>query len=378
MSNRLSKLALNLEDVGSKEFDAKIELIEDFSFDEPIKSFTSGNYNISDFGSNPSFLGGIAQTSFQNAGSSFDIGSLNLDLGGLNLGSFGSISTMGAGQKQTIGFKDPKDVWPTKDREEESDWHRFTGRPPEKLKKDSHRKVRAIPPKPQDEYKETHSETRKENRVGKINKVRTANAPEWEEPESEKKSIYGQNWVVATPGGVTTEIDSTEGSQAWRVTHPSNSFMEITPKGDFVQKTFASRIDIIAKDHNSYINDNRSIDVHGNDDLRVQGTYSIVVDKDKTEIDRGDSSLTVFKSYSRNVCKDDALIVGQNQSIYVMMKQNNRIGVKQDNFVGMMRNDTIGAKYDLKCLGQIAITAGALLDVKAAMVKIKAGMIMLN
>ena len=327
-----------------------------------------GFAQLSDFGSDPvDYISNIIKPLYENS-------SLPVDISGLKLEGFPAsvLTSPGvASHMSTIGFKDPIDEWPTKFREGESDWHRFTGRLPDKIEENQIDSVTRVPITEQAEYKETHVQTRNESRLGVITTVKTAAAPIWEEPESDKKTKYGDNWVWASPGGVTLEMDSTLGAQAFRVTHPSNSFMEINTIGDFIQKTFAARFDIIAKDHNTYVNKNRQTEVHINDDLRVCGEQAIVIDKDKIEINRMNSSLTIFKSYVRNVGEDDSLIVGQNQSINILQKQSIIIGMNKTEIIGMDWQLFAGTSINTVVGLEVTFVAPVLFQVTA-------GLIMLN
>ena len=345
-----------------------LEFTPDIQAPETAQNISKELYQISDFGSN---IAGINEEDFsfkdlyENSGLPIDITGLDINPALKNIVAPGSAQAQG-----TVGFKDPKDTWPTHHRENESDWHRFTGREPDKQKDAEIDSNKSVPIKEQKEYKESHIETRNDARVGVITKVKTATGTTWEEPESDKKTKYGDNYVIATHGGVILELDSTEGSQAFRIAHPSNSYMEINSKGEFIQKTFSSRFDIIAKDHKTFINDNRWTSVNMNDDLRIAGEQCIVIDKNKIEINQSDSSLTIFKSYVRNVGNNDALIVGQSQKITIMQNQ--------DIEIMMAKNENIGMTYNLNALVSLNATTGAKIDFKTGVFQVKAGIIFLN
>lgn len=238
-----------------------------------------------------------------------------------NTESSGGFSTASNPQN---GFKDKSSEWPTTYRELESDWHRFTGRIPDKLTHQIIKNCQAsIQISPQETYDETHAQTREESRAKNII---DAKGSTWEETPSDKKTEYGKTWVRASPGGVTEEIDSTLGSQAWRITHPSNSYMEVDGKGNFTQKTYAERIDIIAMGHKTFCNSARTTTIQSTDDLMVFGPTTI----------------------KRMISKDELIVGKNNQKVmgtndrYVLAQDSHKIIAGQTNWIGKEQTNTIG------------------------------------
>lgn len=225
------------------------------------------------------------------------------------------------------GFKDKTSEWPTTYRELESDWHRFTGRIPDKLTHQIIKNCQAsIKISPQETYDETHAQTREESRAKNII---TAKGSVWEETTSDKKTEYGKTWVRASPGGVTEEIDSTLGSQAWRITHPSNSYMEVDGKGNFTQKTYAERVDIIAMGHKTFCNSARTTTIQSTDDLMVFGPTTIKRMISKDELIVGKNNQKVMGTNDRYVLDQDSHKIIAGQTNWIGKEQTNTIGTGQ-------------------------------------------------
>lgn len=234
--------------------------------------------------------------------------------------SSGNSGEGGSGGQVINGFLDKTKTWPTEYRWGESDWHRFTGRPLGEIcgggdttyeKGDG-----------ESSYPLTHENTRYESRVGEIiPAVKTALQTEWEEPKSDKATQYGESWVWASPGGVTMEIDSTLGTQAWRVTHPSNSYLEVDGSGNFTQKTFAKRYDIIAKGHYTFVNDERNTTIQKGDDLHVYGETTILRHMDKTETIMMNNILTILMKNNVQVGLDEEYNILASQNVLIGLEQ---------------------------------------------------------
>lgn len=90
----------------------------------------------------------------------------------------------------------------------------------------------------------------------------------WDEPKSGFAAQYPDNWVIQTHGGVTLELDSTKNKQRFHIWHPSNSFLEIYPSGQWVEKNSNDKYEIVLGNKRTFI--------AGDNHVTVQGTNNIV------------------------------------------------------------------------------------------------------
>lgn len=144
------------------------------------------------------------------------------------------------------GFSDPDGTYPTNARLGESDYHRL---------------ARGV-------STQTLVTTKNNNRVIGIPK---GLGGVWNEPTSPYAANYPDNLVITVHGGITLELDSTNGEERFHIYHPSNSYIEIDHDGNMVIKNNANKYEITLEDRNIYIKQNNSRTVDGDDKLRVKG-----------------------------------------------------------------------------------------------------------
>jgi len=95
------------------------------------------------------------------------------------------------------------------------------------------------------------------------------------EPESaantDYQPEYRYNHVKETPRGHMFEMDDTPGRERIRISHRSNTFIEMHPNGDEVHKIFGDGYEIVVKDKNVLIKGTCNITIEGDCNMRVQG-----------------------------------------------------------------------------------------------------------
>lgn len=134
----------------------------------------------------------------------------------------------------TKGFNDPNGVYPSSFRLGEPDWHKLA-------RGDSANTL-----------------------VTTKNSLRDSI-----EPVSPYAAQYPHNWVIATHGGVTIELDSTPGNERINIYHPSNSYIEIDKDGNMVIKSNSNKIEVV--------NNNKKKHVKGNEEDTIDGDLTITV-----------------------------------------------------------------------------------------------------
>lgn len=196
----------------------------------------------------------------------------------------------------TTGFSDPSDKYPTTERLGEPDVHRL---------------ARGV-------SDGTLVVTKNNNRdLG----VPEACSGTWDEPKSPFAAKYPQNYVIATHGGITVELDSTPGNTRLHLYHPSNSFIEIDNDGVMVIKNNAERYEIILSDNNIHVKRDRSlttdnnykrltkedecIDIKGNRTTNVDADVDETIGGDETREITGDKNITI---HGGGDCKIDGVL----------------------------------------------------------------------
>lgn len=169
------------------------------------------------------------------------------------------------------GFNDPDGVYPTEHRLKEPDYHRLMrGETEATIVKDKTDKL-------------------KKN-------IQVAGGETWDEPNPMYAAQYPHNVVLATHGGVQIEVDSTPNQQRVHIYHPSNTYIEIGPKGDMIIRNDGGKYEIVMQDQKTNIDcsewhtvgKSRKVkvgldeikEVGGNASLQVDGNYEIKVSGD--------------------------------------------------------------------------------------------------
>jgi len=136
------------------------------------------------------------------------------------------------------GFNDPDGVYPTTHRLGEPDMHRLA------------RGISA----------QTSVTTKNSNRdTG----VAQAGGGNWDEPVSPYGTVYPNNLVLATHGGIVMEFDSTPRSKRFNIYHPSNTFIECDNDGNLVIKNNGTRYNITKGSEKIYAKIDRHVTVDG-------------------------------------------------------------------------------------------------------------------
>lgn len=188
------------------------------------------------------------------------------------------------------GFNDPDGVYPTEHRLGEPDYHRLMrGETDKTIVKDKTDKL-------------------KKN-------INVAGGEKWDEPNPMNETEYPHNIVLATHGGVTVEIDSTPNKQRIHIYHPSNTYIEIGPKGDMVIRNDGGRYDITMQDQKT------SIDC--SEWHTVGKSRKVKIGLDEIKEVGGNSHLTIDGNYEIKVTGDLIFSVGGNVSV----KGSQRVGI---------------------------------------------------
>jgi hypothetical protein len=128
----------------------------------------------------------------------------------------------------------------------------------------------------------------------------------WTEPESAANTTYANsqpvfpyNNATQTASGHSFEMDDTLGRERVRLQHRSNTFVEMHPNGDMVQKIYGNGYTITLGDHNIAIGienanvaNKLNITVYGDVNMHVTGDYTQQVDGNYELFVKGDMSVT--------------------------------------------------------------------------------------
>lgn len=102
------------------------------------------------------------------------------------------------------------------------------------------------------------------------------------EPESAANTDYQQeyryNHTKETPRGHLFEMDDTPSRERIRLSHRSNTFIEMHPNGDMVHKVFGDGYEIIVKDKNVLVKGTCNITIEGDCNMYVKGDMVQTVD----------------------------------------------------------------------------------------------------
>jgi len=147
--------------------------------------------------------------------------------------------------KGTIGFYDPKEKYPIDSKTSPHE-------PNQKGENDMHKLATG------DGTTDTivKSKTDKKDRS-----VITSKNALWDEPNPYYNAKYPDNIVLSTHSGIVIEVDNTQDNERIHIYHPSNSYIEIGPKGDIVIRNAKNKFEIV--------DENKMVHVKGNLDETV-------------------------------------------------------------------------------------------------------------
>lgn len=166
----------------------------------------------------------------------------------------------------------------------------------------------------------------------------------WTEPESaantDYQPEYRYNRVMETPRGHLFEMDDTPTRERIRLSHRSNTFIEMHPNGDSVCKIFGDGYSITLGDHNisigvdngqkahklnltiygdvnMFVAGDKTETIEGNYIQHVKGHYTQIVEKTSTIKSQGDMTISGGGSLTGTVLIEagDALIVNTDCSV---------------------------------------------------------------
>jgi len=159
----------------------------------------------------------------------------------------------------TIGFYDPKEKYPI-------DSKATPHEPNQKGENDMHKLATG----------NGVSDTIVKSKTDKKDKsIKTAKNGFWDEPDPYYGAKYPDNIVLATHSGIVIEVDNTESNERIHIYHPSNSYIEIGPKGDIVIRN--------AKDKFEIVDENKMVHIKGNLDETVDLDRTNHVKQTQTE-----------------------------------------------------------------------------------------------
>lgn len=183
------------------------------------------------------------------------------------IGTFGGIPQETSDGK---GFSDPNKKYPKEDFIKEPDTNRLARS--EKLD-------------------ETIIQTKKDER--ELDIQRGLNDGTWSEKETPYAAKYPYCHTRETESGIIEEFDDTEGSERYGLYHPSNTWLEIHPDGDKVEKISKDKYEIIAGNEYILIKGDVSIRIEGNANIIVQGDTRLETEGNRDEYVHGDYQLLV-------------------------------------------------------------------------------------
>ncbi len=209
----------------------------------------------------------------------------------------------------SVGFNDPNGDYPREDRLGESDYHRL---------------ARGVSEGTIVEFKNDNLDL----------DVEKADGETWDEPESAYAAEYPHNIVLTTHGGITVEVDSTNGNERVHIYHPSNTYIEIDSVGNVVFRNEGGKFEITKGDVNKHVfgNENETVDIDKTKYIKYDETIKIGSDR-KTDIGNNDTE---------NIGNNETRTVGQNSV------------------------ETIGNNWNVSVGGDITIEAGGNITLKGA------------
>jgi len=131
--------------------------------------------------------------------------------------------------KTSIGFNDPNGKYPI-------DSKRAPHEPNQKGENDMHKLATG------DSIGDTIVNSKNSKR---IQGVVTGSEASWSEPNSYYNAKYPDNIVLATHSGIVIEVDNTPNNERVHIYHPSNSYIEIGPRGDIIIRNAGDSFELV-------------------------------------------------------------------------------------------------------------------------------------
>ena len=217
------------------------------------------------------------------------------------------------------GFNDPNEEYPVDEVDyptkpnalNEPDWHKLA----------------------RDDKSDTIVEYKEENLIEGIKKA--LDQGEWNEPDpyyNKNPKKYPNNIVYATHNGIIFEIDTSDVPRI-HIYHPSNSYIEIDDEGNQIVRNNGDKYEIILKDFNNYIEQNKNVttsgdstdkigndefrDIGNNEDRTTGGNTSISIGGNRDINISGNHNITVGASETVNIGANQTVMIGANCNIMV-------------------------------------------------------------
>jgi len=182
------------------------------------------------------------------------------------------------------GFNDPDGEYPTSHRLGEPDIHRL---------------ARGISAETCVNIKNSNRDTG----------VAQAGGGTWDEPVAPYNTVYPNNVILSTHGGIVMEFDSTVGSKRFHIYHPSNTFIECDNDGNLVIKNNETKYNIVKGAEKTYVKGDRHVTVDG-----IQGNLT---GGDKTDEMSSNHIVTVTSNQIIGIGGDQTETIGGDQTVDV-------------------------------------------------------------
>lgn len=127
--------------------------------------------------------------------------------------------------------------------------------------------------------------------------ISTAGGVTWDEPSSAHATVYPKNHVYRSEGGITVEIDDTEGEVRFHVYHPSGTRSEVDNAGNQVDHIEGTHYDVIIGSDNAYVKDVKNLTVDGNTNVKIGGNATIEVGGNTEITSSGDTTVNTTTCY---------------------------------------------------------------------------------
>jgi len=153
----------------------------------------------------------------------------------------------------------------------------------------------------------------------------STNTNMWIEPvivDSDNPPQYPYNNIQQSESGHSIELDDTPGRERVRIQHRSNTFTEMQPNGDRVNKVYGTNYEIIAGDNNVLIKGQCNITINGacvitiigDADMQVNGNLNQKVSGDVVQAIDGAVNITA-KSDVQISSSGDISLSGENVNV---------------------------------------------------------------
>ncbi len=230
------------------------------------------------------------------------------------------------------GFKDPDGEYPTNARLNEPDVHRLARGESEGTLVDTKNTERDI-------------------------SVPTAFGGNWSEPESPFNAQYPHNYVIATHGGLTIELDSTPGSARLHLYHPSNSYIEIDNDGNMVVKNGAEKYEIVTQGKNIHIKQQRNLTIGDDHKRKVEGNEQIEIDGNKQEEVAGNFIQTIDGNKQEDIGGNKTEDIDGNKTSDIGGNKTEDIDGNKDVDISGNKDEDIGGDLNITVQGDATLTA---------------------